>query len=138
MDAPTTQTDPTLAHGTLAESADAKVVLVLPGTDYRLHLAVATPPPAKPGDRVTGRIFARARRVDVVGAGGRYIEPVYGRPRRVQGSVVATDRATNTIVVKAVCPFTCELTAGQQAADFKVGQLVSFDVERGARWEAHA
>src|SRR5690606_12854034 len=88
------------------------------------------------GRRVAGRIYARAKRVDIVRVGGRYIEPVYGRPRRLQGRVVAIDAEANAIAVHCACPIICTLTApGQSAEQFTLGQLVSFDVERGARFE---
>jgi len=84
---------------------------------------------------VTGTIFCRAKRVDVVPSGGRFIEPVYGRPRRLQGRISEINPKANTITVDAGCPFVCEVTVGQKAPSFQVDQLVSFDVERGARFE---
>ncbi len=132
---PTTLQDPAIVHGRLAERGEDRIVLTLPGTDYRLHLRVDRPIDLPLNERIAGRIFARARRVDVVGTGGRYIEPVYGRPRRLQGRITATDPQANTITVYCGCPFVCELTANQRANQFAVGQMVSFDVERGARFE---
>ncbi len=76
-----------------------------------------------------------AKRVDVVGHGGRFIEPVYGRPRRLQGTVVATDPNLNMITVRSRCPFVCRLTGSQKAAAFAIGSLVGFDVEAGAVFE---
>ena len=128
-----TQTGSTVT-GTLSEVRDELIVLVLPGSDYRLHLAAANPP-GTAGKRISGRIFARAKRVDVIRSGGRYIEPLFGRPRRVQGRIIETDPAANTITVQAACAVTCELTMNQTASQFKPGQMVSFDVERGARFE---
>jgi len=131
-----------VVHGVLQElitNEPMTAVVTLPGTDYRLHLvvdeaAVAKLPPA--GKRLAGTIRARAKRVDKVHTGGRYIEPVYGRPRRVQGLVIAIDDAHNTITVQAACPMVCELTSpGQKAGEFADGDLVSFDVEKGARLE---
>lgn len=140
--APTTKIDPTLARGRLEQILDATattpafVVLSFPNTNYQTHLQPSGGVNAM-GDRlrktVIGRITAKARRVDKVGAGGRYIEPVSGRPRRVQGSVIATDTSKNTITVSAGAPITCSLTdQRQKAADFAPGDFVSFDVERGA------
>lgn len=127
-----TMTDRTIVRGVVAQRTDERLVLCLPQTDYRLHLDVRGPVPAEPGKPLAGRIHARARRVDVIRAGGRYIEPVYGRPRRLQGRIEATDPDSNTLAVHCGCPFVCVLTASQDASDFQVGQLVSFDVERGA------
>lgn len=128
-----TQSGPTVT-GTLTEVRDDMIVVSLPGSDYRLHLLAAEPPVAV-GRRITGRIFARAKRVDVIRSGGRYLEPLYGRPRRVQGRIIETDAAANTITVQAACALICELTMNQKASDFKPGQMVSFDIERGARFE---
>jgi len=121
-----------MVHGQLIEAGPEQIVLGLPGTDYQLHLVVSGPVSGEVGGRVAGRIRAKARRVDVVRTGGRYIEPVYGRPRRVQGRIIETDVAANTITVQCGCAMVCELMAGQKASDFSTGQLVSFDVERGA------
>ncbi len=84
---------------------------------------------------IAGAIRARALRVDVAGAGGRFIEPAYGRPCRVQGRIIATDAGANTITVRAACPVVCELTANQRAADLPVGAIASFDVQSGATFE---
>jgi len=126
-----------LTRGRLAEKADDRLVLTIPGTSYRLHLAPAGAVAADPGDRIAGVIKAQARRVDVVPAGGRFVEPVFGRPRRVQGRIVGGDTAGNTIWVMAGGPtLVCTLTdARQKAGNFKLGQLVSFDVEPGATFE---
>lgn len=115
------------------EAGDGMIVLAPPGTDYQHHLRVDEPIKTPVGKTITGHILARARRVDVVEAGGRFVEPVYGRPRRVQGRVLAVDTTANTVVVLCSCPFVCELTADQKARDFEPGQIVSFDVEPGAR-----
>ncbi len=140
--APTTKIDPTLARGRLEEILDATattpafVVLSFPNTSYLTRLQPTGGVDAladRVGKTVVGRITAKARRVDKVGAGGRYIEPVAGRPRRVQGSVIALDKSRNTITVSAGAPITCQLTdQRQKASDFEAGDFVSFDVERGA------
>jgi hypothetical protein len=128
--------DRPLATGRL-ESIDADtLVLGIPGTDYRIHLVGKPPEGAGPGARITGRITARAKRVDKVPSGGRFIEPVFGRPRRVQGRIIAGDTAANTITVDCGVPVVCGFTdARQNAAQFAIGQLVSFDIERGATFE---
>jgi hypothetical protein len=133
--------DATTTQGALQAATPSGIVLALPGTDYQLHLAVDRPlaPGFTPGPNslVTGVIRAKARRVDVVTTGGRYIEPVYGRPRRVQGSVMAADPADNTLAVHCApgCVMVCTLMAGQKAGNFAPGTLVSFDVERGATFD---
>jgi len=126
-----------IAHGVLAEKRDGEIVLEIHHTDYRLYLQVETGTldGVALHQPIAGRILARAKRVDVVTTGGRYIEPVYGRPRRLQGRISAIDPAANTLTLQTACPFVCTLMPGQKAEGFAVGQLVSFDVERGAVFE---
>ncbi len=131
---PATAPDSSLVvQGRLEEKSDGRIVLSLPGTDYRLHLQIDGPIETDTGSRLAGRIFARALRVDRVRTGGRFIEPVFGRPRRLQGHIVALDPTANTLTVRCPCPITCELTAHQRAGQFSTGQLVSFDIQSGAR-----
>ncbi|WP_428388169.1 hypothetical protein [Mucisphaera sp.] len=123
-----------LTTGRVVSVEGSAVVLKLAGTDYQLLLQCRGALPAE-GSKVTGVIAAKAKRVDVVPAGGRYIEPVAGRPRRVQGRVVAGDTGKNTLTVKAATAVVVSLMDLQKTADFSVGQLVSFDVEPGATFE---
>lgn len=141
--APTSKIDPSLARGTLAEVVPATatkpafIKMTVPNTSYELHLLPTGPIAAPVGKRLIGTVRAQARRVDVVQTGGRYIEPVYGRPRRVQGRVVSGDEATNTITVDAGVPIRVKLLdARQKAADFHAGEFVSFDVLDGATFTA--
>ncbi len=134
---PTTKIAPGLARGTLTEAVaatatkPAHVRLSFANTSYVLYLLPTAPVKAQPGDKVFGTIHARARRVDVVPSGGRFVEPVIGRPRRVQGLVIARDGGV--LVVDAGVPMHCTLTDGRQhVGDFPVGAMVSFDVLEGA------
>ncbi len=135
---PTSKIDPALARGTLAEIVAATatkpefVKIAFPNTSYEMHLLPTGPISTPVGKRILGTIRAKARRVDTVETGGRYVEPVYGHPRRVQGTVIAADAASNSILVDASIPIHCTLTdARQKAADFQPGQFVSFDVLDG-------
>lgn len=137
--APTGAVEKTVARATLLERIDAtatrpeRVVIGFPNTDYQLHLIPDGEVTGEIGKRILGTIHAQARRIDVCRTGGRYVEPVYGRPRRVQGAVLATDPRTNTILVGAGMPIHCTLTDPRQRADaFSVGDFVSFDVLDGA------
>jgi hypothetical protein len=123
----------------VSRSADG-LVLALPGTDYRLHLAAGDELKADARGEVAGTIRADARRVDVVGSGGRFVEPVIGRPRRVQGRIIGADVPGDAIVVQAgPCKLVCRLTDPRQSLrDFSIGQLVAFDVMRGARLTTEA
>lgn len=137
---PTTKIDPSHARGVLEEivaptaTKPGYIVLGVPNTNYRLQLRCSQTLDASGiGKRLIGLITAEARRIDVVQTGGRFIEPVFGRPRRVQGSVVAADAANNTITVNAGVPITVAISDRRQKADqFVPGQVVSFDVLDGA------
>jgi len=131
----TTTASGPIVEGRLAEQIDGKIVLTVPETSYRLHLVVEQALQAQVGERITGVIRCKAKRVDVVPSGGRFIEPVYGRPRRIQGVVSGGDVQANTLLVKAGAPVTVTLMPSQKAGDFKIGQMVCFDVERGASFE---
>jgi len=130
----TLPTNATEARGFVTEHDDERMVLTLPDSDYQIHLL--TPTPVQPGNmgRIAGVIHAKAKRVDKTkgGRGGRYFEPVYGRPRRVQGRIVSVDAGANTITVNAACAITCELSGGQKTNEFAVGEFVTFDVEAGS------
>lgn len=135
--APTSRIDPKLARGVLAGAAaqtatkPACVKLTFPNTSYELHLVPTGPVTTPEGRRIIGTIRARAKRIDVVKSGGRFIEPVFGRPRRVQGTVVAIDGGS--LVVDAGVPVHAEPTdPRQKPGDFAHGDLVAFDVLEGA------
>ncbi len=144
---PTSKIDPTTARGTLIALTPATATkpaflnFGVPGTNYEMHLhyADASNPAlqAKLGTiskRLIGTIHAQARRIDIVQTGGQYVEPVLGRPRRVQGSIVAI--AANSVVVDAGVPIHCTpMDPRQKAEQFSIGQFVSFDVMDGARFE---
>lgn len=132
---PAPAASPARFKAVLDEASDERVVLSKPGTSYQLHLGVLKEPSTPVGKRIWGVIHADAQRVDVVGTGGAYIEPVYGTPRRIQGDILEIDPRNNTITVDAGVPMVCRVTgAGQKAADFAVGQFVTFDLKPGAAY----
>jgi hypothetical protein len=117
----------------------AHIILTILDTSYQLHLLPSGEIRTPVGKRIVGTIRAQARRVDKVSTGGRYVEPVIGRPRRVQGSVVEGDAPARTITVDAGVPIVCTLTDSRQsAAAFGPGDLVSFDVLDGATFTPEA
>jgi len=137
--APTSPIAGTLARGTyegLVPATSARqecVKMAFLGTSYEMHLVPTRPVKADVGKRLIGIIRAQARRIDIVKSGGRYVEPVIGRPRRVQGPIVAIEPSSNSIVVDAGMPIHCTCTdPRQQAQSFEVGQFVSFDVLDGS------
>lgn len=123
---------PAHARGILVEADAQHIVLGIAGTDYQLSLQVYQQPKTEVGKRIAGTIRAQARRIDVVKTGGRYIEPLAGRPRRVQGQVVAIDEGERSVTVHAGVPIVCALDEHQRPSDFEVGHFVSFDVLAGA------
>jgi len=131
---PTTKIDPGLARGVYAGEVGAggtgTIIFSVPDTSYELHLSLmGNVPPI--GKRLIGTIRAQAQRMDVVRTGGRYIEPVMGRPRRVQGVVVRVENGA--VVVEAGVPIHVTPTDPRQtAAQFQPGDFVSFDVKDGA------
>ncbi|MFG0328264.1 MAG: hypothetical protein ACF8PN_00040 [Phycisphaerales bacterium] len=127
----TTETAPA-ATGTLLEKTADLVVLGVPGTDYRIHLKPTAPVAAEVGDRIRGVIRAHARRIDICHTGGAYIDPVYGRPRNIQGRVIGADLRAGSIVVKAAVPFVTRLRSPQRPDDFPAGELVTFAIDPGA------
>ena len=142
---PTTPIAPTQARGMLiemvpaTEDAPAQITLTFANTSYELHLEPTAEIVTPVGKRVVGTIHVRARRVDAIGGGGRYIEPVIGRPRRVQGTIVAADGDTNELCVNAGVPIWCKLTDPRQStSQFEVGQLVTMDVHEGATFTPEA
>ncbi|MEM8836381.1 MAG: hypothetical protein AAGD00_11260 [Planctomycetota bacterium] len=124
--------NPRHARCVLKQRDGEQVILTVAGTSYELHLSTYKPLETPIGKRVVGVIRAQAKRIDVVNTGGRYIEPVYGRPRRVQGVVVDVDASEQSVTVNAGVPIICKTDGRQRAEHFEVGQFVSFDVERGA------
>lgn len=128
---PTSKIDAGVARGELVSSGSGHLVMSIPNTSYQLHLvpqgAVTTPV----GKRLIGTIRVQARRIDVVGTGGQFVEPVFGRPRRVQGTVIRTEGGA--VVIDAGVPIHAVPTDARQSPDqFAVGQLVSFDAVAGA------
>jgi hypothetical protein len=137
--APTTRISPSLARGVLEAVVPASgplpahIVVGFPNTNYQTHLLPTETITGGIGSRLIGTIRADARRVDVVDTGGKYVEPVYGRPRRVQGRVVSCNDLTRTLLVDAGMPIHLRLLDERQhAGDFTPGELVSCDVLDGA------
>lgn len=125
-------TDLETVRGVLLEKHDGGIILGLPGTDYRLHLKVHVPIDTAEGKPLQGIIEAQAMRIDHTAAGGRFIEPIYGRPRRLQGRVTGVDTTEGRVAVRCACPVRCRVGRGQDTSDFSVGDFVTFDIEPNA------
>ena len=131
--APSSPTTPPIVSGVVDEVHADWVQLRVPGSDYRLRLVPAEGLSASKGDKIAGIIRAQAQRMDVIPAGGRYIEPVQGRPRRIQGRIVGGNPSLNEVYIKAGPGVVVTPMAPQRAGDFSIGQIVTFDVKPGAR-----
>jgi len=138
LDPTTTPALDDVARGIVHEIRPAEhlVVLGIPGTDYRLHLllpdAVSAYPHLQPKARVRGWIDADARRIDVCGTGGAYIDPVYGRPRNLAGRIIARMPDKHALIIRAKVPFRIRVRPPQSPDDFADDQFVTFAVDRGA------
>lgn len=133
--APESPTTPPVVTGVVDAVGDGWVQIKVPGSDYRLRLVPKDGVSLAEGDKVTGVVRAQALRMDVIPAGGRYIEPVQGRPRRVQGRVTGGDVSKNEVYVKAGPSVVVTPLAPQRAGDFMIGQMVTFDVRDGSTFE---
>lgn len=129
------EVDRAIVQGVLREQRDGMILLALAGTDYELHLNVNKPIDANVGSKIRGRILASARRMDVIKSGGRYIEPVEGPPRRIQGRIIAIDEVNDAVTVLAAAPIVCSTDPLQRASMFEIGSMVSFGVEPDVRFE---
>lgn len=134
--APSSPTTPPVVTGVVDAVGDGWVQIKVPGSDYRLRLVPRDGERYTPGEKVSGVVRAQALRMDVIPAGGRYIEPVQGRPRRVQGRIVGGDASKNEVYVKAGPGVVVTPMAPQRAGDFMIGQMVTFDVRAGSTFEA--
>ncbi len=140
---PTSKIAPTLARGVsggpvpATTTRPACIAFLVPNSRYELHLVPAGAIGVEPGKRLVGTIRATAMRIDEVHSGGRYVEPLAGRPRRVQGRVVGVEGGC--VVIDAGVPIHCEPTDPRRpASSFEPGQLVSCDVKDGATFAALA
>jgi hypothetical protein len=123
-----------LTRGLVLEQSDGRAVIALPGSDYQLHLQIDRPIECTGQDEVRGCVAASALKVDRVHTGGLFIEPVYGRPRRIQGRVVAKDPTGNTLTIAGPCVVVVQLDVTQRAGDFPLGELVGFNVKNASHW----
>ncbi len=106
---------------------DGVVTLRVPGSNYRNSFAAGNAGGLAPGARVRGTIHAPAWKVDRVELGGNYVEPLVGRPRRMQGTILAVNPGTNELTVQVGYEATVMLPDSYRADDYKVGERVGWD-----------
>ncbi|CAG0991025.1 hypothetical protein PHYC_02298 [Phycisphaerales bacterium] len=135
--APTTKIDPAIVRGILSEivpptaTKPGYIKVSVPNTSYELHLRPTAEIATPLGKRILGVIRVEARRIDATGTGGKFVEPVFGRPRRVQGTVIRAEGGA--VVVDAGVPIHLVPTdARQRPEQFQLGQMVGCDVLDGA------
>jgi len=128
----TSQTMPEIAEFKLVSLDAGFGIFAVPGTGYRLTLQVPEGFDAPIGRRIRGRVRGRALRMHRTGAGGNFIEPLDGRPRIVQGTVLAIDLAADEVLMDLVVPIRLEMFEGQSASEFATGEMVNFYMHPGA------
>jgi len=138
MRAPMTTTMPqqAVARVRVLEAGDDQVIVGLPGTNYRLYLrpTAKVQPPANM--RVKGMIRCPVWKVDFISAGGAFVEPVYGRPRRVQGRVITAIPELNAVAVDVWdTPIIGLLPERWQASEIASGTRVGLDVKPGSEFQ---
>jgi hypothetical protein len=108
---------------------EGHVTLRVPGLNYANTFALpGQPPPALvAGARVRGTIYSPAWKVDRVELGGNYVEPLAGRPRRMQGTILAVNASANELTVQVGYQAVVKLPPSHKAADYLVGQRVGWD-----------
>jgi hypothetical protein len=126
----------TMARLYFQSRKDDKVVVQIPGSNYQLHLKATGSVEPTPQGRVRGVIRCSVWKVDFVSDGGAFIEPVYGRPRRVQGHVIGALETGNSIIVDVQNqPIVADLPERWQASQIAAGTKVGLDVYEGATFE---
>lgn len=140
--APTTSVDPVLTRGLVREIIDATetrpafLVLGFDNTNYQMRFLASDDTlaamRAKVGKRVVGVASVGARKISECRTGGRFVDPVFGPPQRVQGRIVAITE--DAIVVDAGGPrLHATPTHPEQSPEgFAVGQMITFDAMEGA------
>jgi hypothetical protein len=108
---------------------NGQVTLRVPGFNYANTFALAGEVPASvvARARVRGTIRAPAWKVDRVELGGNYVEPLAGRPRRMQGTILAVNPAANELTVQVGYEAVVKLPGRYKAAEFQVGQRIGWD-----------
>ncbi|MFG0258490.1 MAG: hypothetical protein ACF8GE_11360 [Phycisphaerales bacterium JB043] len=127
--------NPAVSRAIVHALDDDSITLAIPGTSYRIALRPKHTVKATAGDTIEGVIACQAMRMDVLKSGGKFLEPIEGRPRRIAGRIVAIDERNNTVTINAGTPFTVTPHALQKASQFEIDQIVTMGVKDGATFE---
>lgn len=106
---------------------DGVVTLKTPNNNYRNSFKLADGVTLTHGQRVTGTIHAPAWKVDHVELGGNYVEPLFGRPRRMQGTILSIHTDTNELTVLTAYEVTVKLPSLYQVANYAAGTRIAWD-----------
>jgi len=130
------QSDVAIARVRVLETGAERFVAGVPGSSYELHLVPTAPVRISVGRRTKGMIRLSVWKVDFVSAGGEYIEPIIGRPRRVQGKALGVGPGDNSIIIEVLgTPFVAELPERWQAAEITPGTRIGVEVYPGATFD---
>ena len=129
------------ARGKVTDKRGATGIVFKPtGTSYELFLEGTgyDGPMNIPVELV---VTVQGRKLWTVPSGGNFIEPIFGKPRTIQGRVKAIEG--QVLIVQAGIPLHVQLPASDSAVDLNngavtVGHMVNVMVMPGAsyRWEA--
>ncbi len=103
------------------------LTLKTPNANYRNTFKCHNPSSLVVGKRIIGEVHAVARKIEAVSQGGNYVEPLFGRPRRMQGLVLRRNTADNSLCVQTGYEVTVQLPPEQKAEDYPVGSRVGWD-----------
>jgi len=123
-------------RGVVGAWSSDRVEVLVPHTDYRLHLRPSDDagPSRPPGTRIRGMVEGEAIRIHpMTDGGGRFIEPVIGEPRIVTGILRDMDPQSGRVIIEAVVPFRLTTLGDQDFSHLSIGGMVTCHVRSGLR-----
>ncbi len=131
-----TATKDALTTGRLVDRDERMITLEIPGTSYKIKLACENiQSTTEIGTRITGTVRARALRMHAMAGGGRFIEPVWGEPRIVAGTIRAVEPEARRVLVNVAIPMWVTCPEHQDFDILKPGSMATFYVESGTSFE---
>ena len=119
----------------MTEKRGSSTIVFKPiGTSYELHLE-GSGYDGPMNTSVELNVTLQARKLWTIPSGGNFIEPIFGKPRTIQGRVRAIDG--QTLVVQAGIPLHVKLPSADSGVDLNdgavtVGHMVNVMVMPGA------